>query len=81
MLLCRLSYRLGVRGIVFRSPGGARDSLDLEMTRMVLGPSQPCVPWVPGPFNGAKAAGTLSRTLTSTSSELNNDLSCISTPA
>ena len=61
----RLSYRLGVRGIVFRSPGGARDSLDLEVTRVVLGPSQLCVPWVPGPFLGGKAAGTLSRPLTS----------------
>lgn len=65
MPLGRLSYRLGVRGIVFRSPGGASDSLDLEVTRVVLGSSQPCVPRVPGPFVGGKAAGTLSWPLTS----------------
>ena len=65
MPLGRLSYRLGVRGIVFRSPGGARDSLDLEVARVVLGPSQSCVPWVPGPFLGGKAPRILSRPLTS----------------
>ena len=70
MPLGRLSYRLGVPGIVFQSPGGARNSLDLEVTMVVLGPSQPCVPWVPGPFLGVKAAGTLSRPLTHSSSEL-----------